>query len=50
MSDDKVGKTDNEVQTAGAEGKDMEEIVGTRSAENTAVSTAATYTSVDIRL
>ena len=55
ISDGKVGKTDNEdVQTVGAEGKDMEEIVSTRSAESTAVSTAvtsvATYTSVDIRL
>lgn len=51
MSDGKVGKTDKEdVQTAGAEGKDTEEIVSTQSAENTAVSTAATYTSVDIRL
>ncbi|MDE6687608.1 MAG: FlxA-like family protein [Lachnospiraceae bacterium] len=50
-SDGKVGKTDNEgVQTAGTEGKDMEEIVSTRSAESTTVSTAVTYTSVDIRL
>lgn len=51
MSDRKVRKTDNEdVQTAGVEGKDMDEIGSTRSAESTAVSTAATYTSVDIRL
>ena len=51
MSEGKIGRTANEsVQTAGTEGKNTEEIISTQSVENTAASTAGTYTSVDIRL